>query len=103
MNTDERTGYVLYRLETTRKTFEAARVLAANGFWNSVVNRLYYTLYYAVNALLVANDIQPKSHAGTKTMFSQHFVKTYVGIFVSEVNPCPILIPSRGSITFTRN
>jgi uncharacterized protein len=50
--------------------------LADNGFWNSAVNRLYYAVFYAVNALLVLNQIQTKSHSATKSKFSEHFVKT---------------------------
>jgi uncharacterized protein (UPF0332 family) len=73
---DERQEYVRYRLESANTTFDAARVLAENGFWNSAVNRLYYSLFYAVNALLVLNSIQTKSHSSTKSKFSEYFVKT---------------------------
>jgi uncharacterized protein (UPF0332 family) len=37
---------------------------------------LYYALFYAVNALLVLNNIHPKSHAATKSQFSLLFIKT---------------------------
>ena len=76
MNLDERTEYVKYRIETAYKTYEAAKVLADNGFWNSSVNRLYYALFYAVNALLILNEIPTKSHSATKSQFSMHFIKT---------------------------
>lgn len=76
MTNEERREYVKYRIESSRKTFEAAKVLSENGFWNSAVNRLYYAVFYAVNALLVLNEIQTKSHSATKSQFSLHFVKT---------------------------
>ncbi len=76
MTNEERREYVKYRIESARKTFEAAKVLSENGFWNSAVNRLYYAVFYAVNALLVLNEIQTKSHSATKSQFSLHFVKT---------------------------
>lgn len=76
MNENERKEYVRYRIESARKTFEAAKILADNGFWNSAVNRLYYAVFYAVNALLVLHKIQTKSHSATKSQFSLHFVKT---------------------------
>ncbi len=76
MNFEERNEYVKYRIESAHRTFEAAEVLAKNEFWNSAVNRLYYSLFYAVNALLVVNEIQTKSHSATKTQFSLYFVKT---------------------------
>jgi uncharacterized protein len=76
MTLEERTEYVKYRIGSAYKTFEAAKVLADNGFWNSAVNRLYYSVFYAVNALLVMNQIPTKSHSATRSQFSMHFVKT---------------------------
>ena len=67
MNDDEKQEYLKYRLESARKTFDAAKILAQHGFWNSAVNRLYYSLFYAVNALLVKNNIQTKTHSSLKT------------------------------------
>ena len=40
MTEGERQQYVGYRMESARRTYEAAKILAANGFWNSAVNRL---------------------------------------------------------------
>lgn len=76
MTFEERKEYVKYRIESAHKTFEAAKVLADNEFWNSAVNRLYYSIFYDVNALLVINGIQTKSHSATKSQFSLYFVKT---------------------------
>ncbi|GAB4326485.1 MAG: HEPN domain-containing protein [Bacteroidales bacterium] len=76
MTDEERKEYVIYRIKSAHKTYNAAKVLAENGFWNSAVNRLYYSVFYAVNALLVANEIITKSHSATKGQFSLHFVKT---------------------------
>lgn len=76
MKNEERSEYVKYRLESARKTFLAAQVLAERELWNSAVNRLYYALFYAVNALLVLNHIKTKSHSSTKSQFSLHFIKT---------------------------
>lgn len=76
MNKNDRREYAKYRLDSAYKTYEAAKILAENGYWNSAVNRLYYSLFYAVNALLVVNEIQTKSHSATKSQFSNYFVKT---------------------------
>lgn len=82
MNEEERYEYVKYRIESAYQTYEAAKVLAESGYWNSAVNRLYYSVFYAVKALLVLNEIPSKTHSNTKSQFSQHFVKT--GIFDKE-------------------
>ncbi len=76
MNLEERNEYIRYRIETAYKTFDAAKMLADNEFWNSSVNRLYYSLFYAVNALLVLNEIKTKTHSSIKSQFSLHFIKS---------------------------
>ncbi|HLW07426.1 MAG TPA: HEPN domain-containing protein [Marinilabiliaceae bacterium] len=76
MTNEERIEYAKHRIRSAHKTFEAAEVLAKNGFWNSAVNRLYYALFYAVNALLVLNEIHTKSHSSSRSQFSLHFIKT---------------------------
>ena len=76
MTEEERKTYSRYRIKTSKETYEAAKILAKNKFWNSAVNRLYYALFYAVNALLVFNKIQTKSHSATKSQFSLYFIKS---------------------------
>lgn len=76
MNKDDRFEYVKYRIKSSFNSFEAAKLLADNGFWNSSVNRLYYSVFYAVNALLVQNEIYTNSHSGTRSQFSLYFIKS---------------------------
>lgn len=76
MTREERLEYSKNRIETAYKTVDAAKLLADNGFWNSAVNRLYYALFYAVNALLVLNEIYSQSHSGMKSQYSLHYIKT---------------------------
>jgi uncharacterized protein (UPF0332 family) len=76
MSSEERLEYVSCRIKSAYKTYEAAKVLAETGFWNSAVNRLYYAVFYAVNALLVKNEIFTGSHTGMRSQFSLHFIKT---------------------------
>jgi len=76
MTLQERREYAKSRIETAHKTIDAAKLLAENGYWNSAVNRLYYALFYTVNALLVVNEIYPQSHSGMRSLFAFHFIKT---------------------------
>jgi uncharacterized protein (UPF0332 family) len=76
MTREERIEYSRLRIESAYNTFEAAKVLAQNGFWNSAINRLYYAIFYAVNALLVLNEIDTQTHSGMRTQFSKYFIKT---------------------------
>jgi uncharacterized protein (UPF0332 family) len=45
-----------YRLLRARDTFEDAMILSERNKWNSTINRLYYSAYYAVMALLLDSD-----------------------------------------------
>ena len=68
--------YIKYRLERALSTFEDAKTLASNQSWNSSMNRLYYSCFYAVLALFAKSNIKSNTHSGTKTQFSQYFIKT---------------------------
>lgn len=74
--TGTKKNLINYRYSRALDTFDDARILAENKKWNSTINRLYYSAYYAVTALLLKSDINPTTHNGAKTNFSQHFIKT---------------------------
>ncbi|WNJ20703.1 HEPN domain-containing protein [Pontibacter sp. G13] len=72
----DQTEYVKYRMKKAREALSAAHLLAEHQQWNACINRLYYGCFYAVTALLISQDIHAKSHAGVKTQFFQHFLKS---------------------------
>jgi uncharacterized protein (UPF0332 family) len=76
MTAEERKEYVEFRLETANKTYDAAKHLFENGYYNSCINRLYYASFYAVNALLVFHEIKLKKHSTAISQFSLRFIKT---------------------------
>lgn len=41
-----------------------------------MINRLYYSCFYSVIALLLKHDIETKSHDGTRIQFGLNFIKT---------------------------
>ena len=71
-----RADIVNYRLARAKDTLDDAKILANNNKWNSTINRLYYSAYYAVIALLIHHEINPTTHNGAKSNFTQHFIKT---------------------------
>jgi len=64
-----------YRLSRSKDTFDDAKILADKERWNSAINRLYYSAYYAVIAILLKYDFKPTTHNGVKSIFSEHFIK----------------------------
>jgi uncharacterized protein (UPF0332 family) len=74
----EKESYIKYRLSRAWDTFDDAKILASKGKWNSTINRLYYSAYYAVMALLLKNDLNPTTHNGAKSNFTEHFIKNQI-------------------------
>jgi uncharacterized protein (UPF0332 family) len=82
--------YIAYRFQCAIKSYEDALLLVENNRWNAAVNRLYYSCFYAVLALLLKNGIETQTHDGAKVQFGLKFVKTGLtdkkfGIFLSKI------------------
>jgi len=71
MKPSDREEYVRYRIEKSEETYEAAELLLENKKWNSAINRLYYSAYYAVSGLLVQSAINTKTHSGVLLLSTQ--------------------------------
>lgn len=79
MINEQKTELVNYRITRAKETLSEVKFQVENGKWNTAINRLYY----AVIALLAANDINAKTHNGVRQMFGLHFVKA--GIISEEL------------------
>ncbi|MCL4483069.1 MAG: HEPN domain-containing protein [Bacteroidetes bacterium] len=74
--TGDSENLIRYRINRSSETFMEADTLMQNGFWNATVNRIYYSCYYAVSALLLLKNIETNSHKGIRQMFGLHFVQS---------------------------
>lgn len=63
-------------IEKSERNFEQAQKNADMGYWDLVANRLYYSVFHAVNALMLLEGIHTGTHKGTSAMFGKHFVIT---------------------------
>ncbi|MFH1539305.1 MAG: HEPN domain-containing protein [bacterium] len=76
---------VRYRLEQAEEALSDAKILAANNAGrNSIVNRAYYAMFYAVMALAERKRFASSKHKGTLAFFDKEFVMT--GIFLKELS-----------------
>ncbi|HEX8278510.1 MAG TPA: HEPN domain-containing protein [Segetibacter sp.] len=66
---------IQFRFQRSNEALEEALLLFKSGHYNSTVNRLYYSAFYAVSALLLKDKIYSKSHSGLKSLFNEHLVK----------------------------
>lgn len=67
---------IRYRQDKSRETLEDAHILFRAGRLFSALNRIYYSLFYEVMALLLTKDLSSARHTGIRALFNEHFVKT---------------------------
>ena len=82
MTGNSKDSYIEYRIKKAEESLRDALFLIEKGSWNAAINRLYYSYFYAVLALLYQNNIEVKSHKGVRNQLSQKFIKT--GIISKE-------------------
>lgn len=69
-------NFISLRLNRAKEAIDEAVLLFQNEHYLTVINRLYYALFYVASAYLAKEGIVAKTHAGTKNQFHQHFIKT---------------------------
>jgi len=62
-------------LQHAREMLEVAQHNLADGFHSSAINRAYYAIFYAANALLSTQGLARSKHSGVIAAFRQLFVK----------------------------
>ncbi len=75
MDDPQRQEIALY-IKNAGEMLEVAQLMLENDFYTSVVNRAYYAIFYAANALLATKKLSSSKHSGVISLFRQHFVKT---------------------------
>jgi len=80
-----------YRLEKAKNTLMDAKKYFMDATSESTVNRIYYAMFYAVNALLITRGLASSRHSGVRALFNKEFVnkgliekdlgKFYAGMF----------------------
>lgn len=69
-----------YRLHQAEESLDEALFLLAGGKSpRSIINRIYYGMFYAVLALLIFEPYASSKHSGVISYFNKRFVKT--GLF----------------------
>ena len=69
---------IQYRQKRARETLIDANQLFSTNSFNSCVNRIYYSVFYEVTALLLKKNLSSSKHTGVRALFQTNFVKTNV-------------------------
>lgn len=67
---------IKYRIDRAFESIEEAKILSKEDKWIAVVNRLYYSCFYAVTALLLQDGFSSKTHSGILHLFHLKYIKT---------------------------
>jgi uncharacterized protein (UPF0332 family) len=76
LTNEDRELIIRKELERAHETFEEIEVMRQAGKWNGAANRIYYSVFHAVNALFIFDGLQTVRHKGSHALFSQQYVKT---------------------------
>jgi uncharacterized protein (UPF0332 family) len=79
---DEKRALVEYRLERAKESIKAAHLLFENKLFIPAMNRIYYSMFYSVQALLALDEKAFSKHGQVKAYFNKEFIKS--GIFPKE-------------------
>ena len=73
---EKRSEVVRYWLEKAEESMLSAKREFDAGSLTFTMNRLYYSAFYAVSALLMSQKLSFKKHSGVRAAFHQNFIKT---------------------------
>jgi uncharacterized protein (UPF0332 family) len=77
--TDETiTALIDYRMEKSRESIKAARLTVNEKMLTFAMNRIYYAMFYAVQAALGKKSISFSKHTQVKGYFNKEFIKSGV-------------------------
>ncbi|MDE6342893.1 MAG: HEPN domain-containing protein [Muribaculaceae bacterium] len=75
LTTEDRQAIIEYRIERAHNTMKEVEFIITGKFWNLAANRLYYSVFYICEALLLSRQISASSHTGVSRMMHLHFIK----------------------------
>ncbi|MBE9573807.1 MAG: HEPN domain-containing protein [Proteobacteria bacterium] len=63
-------------MDRSKEALSAAGLMYEKGHYNDAVNRLYYSCFYAVIALLATEGIHPGKHTAARAFLNKNWIKT---------------------------
>ena len=73
---EDRRIIVEMEIEKAERIFAEQEALCKAGLWSTLANRLYYSLFHAVNALFINDGLEAVRHKTSHSLFSMHYFKT---------------------------
>lgn len=71
-------------ISRSERYMKSAGLLIKDGDYESAVSRVYYAMFYCIEAVLLTKELSFSSHKAVISAFGEHFVKT--GIFPKNMS-----------------
>lgn len=78
MKKEDLQSLISYRMDRSAESLKAAGMMFENDMLISAMNRIYFSMFYAVQALLVLNGVSFSKHGHVKGYFNRNFIKTEI-------------------------
>ena len=77
MKPEDIQALVEYRLERSDESIQAAKIMLENNMLSFSMNRIYYAMFYSVQALLIFHGSTFSKHGQVKGYFNREFIKKH--------------------------
>ena len=66
---------IAYRMERSKEAIKAAEIMLQNDMLTFAMNRIYYSMFYAVQSLLASDGVSFSKHGQVKGYFNRQWIK----------------------------
>ena len=67
---------IAYRMEKSKEAIKAAEIMLENNMLTFAMNRVYYSMFYAVQSLLASDGVSFSKHGQVKGYFNRKWIKS---------------------------
>ena len=78
MKSEDVKALVSHRMEKSKEAIKAAELLLQSEMLTFSMNRVYYSMFYAVQALLAVDGVSFSKHGQVKGYFNRELIKTMI-------------------------
>lgn len=78
MKSEDVKALISHRMEKSKESIKAAEILLKNEMLTFSMNRVYYSMFYAVQALLAVDGVSFSKHGQVKGYFNRELIKTMI-------------------------
>jgi uncharacterized protein (UPF0332 family) len=76
MKPEDVESLISYRIQRAEESLRAAEIMYEKDMLGFAMNRIYYSMFYAVQAALIVKDVSFSKHGQVKAYLNRELVKT---------------------------